>query len=159
MLTLGKKKGVSACATHALFNGPALERIEKSVMEHVIVRYFFFFKKPTCGVDLSEMRDNAIIRKMGYIVCVCVCVCVCMFVCFCVCVCVSVCAFVLCVCAWRRGVSFVYLHDMTYLCEKWLVDMFDRNYLYVWADLFIWVENMSMYMFITYMLMYSYAYI
>mmetsp|Transcript_72030 Transcript_72030/g.105570 ORF Transcript_72030/g.105570 Transcript_72030/m.105570 type:complete len:376 (-) Transcript_72030:40-1167(-) len=30
-------KSVSACATHALFNGPALERIEKSVMEHVII--------------------------------------------------------------------------------------------------------------------------
>ena len=28
---------VSACCTHALFSGPALERIGKSVMKHVIV--------------------------------------------------------------------------------------------------------------------------
>lgn len=28
---------VSACVTHALFSGPALERIGKSVMQHVIV--------------------------------------------------------------------------------------------------------------------------
>jgi len=41
-------KSVSACATHALFNGSALERIEKSVMQHVIVSDTIPLKPGAC---------------------------------------------------------------------------------------------------------------
>ena len=42
-------KSVSACATHALFNGSALERIEASVMEHVIVSDSIPMKPNACA--------------------------------------------------------------------------------------------------------------
>jgi ribose-phosphate pyrophosphokinase len=41
-------KSVSACATHALFNGPALDRIAKSVMEHVIISDTIPLKPEAC---------------------------------------------------------------------------------------------------------------
>ena len=42
-------KSVSACATHALFNGPALDRIAKSVMEHVIISDTIPLKPEACA--------------------------------------------------------------------------------------------------------------
>jgi ribose-phosphate pyrophosphokinase len=49
---------VIACGTHALFNGPALERIEESVLDHVIVT-------DTVPVDLTTKPDKVDILSIS----------------------------------------------------------------------------------------------
>ena len=49
---------VIACGTHALFNGPALERIQESVLDRVIVT-------DTVPIDLLEKPDNVDILSIS----------------------------------------------------------------------------------------------